>query len=757
VIMKQKKPGMTLILLFTLLSMCPGIFTQCSSTPAAPQAIKNIEAFTKLYGYVKYFHPADEAYTIDWDRFAVYGVKRVGPAKNSAELKKILEELFLPIAPSIVIYHSKEKVPFSESTITPPDTAGMKLIAWQHYGVRLNGTYRDYESIRLHRKLKYLRGIGNLMQVMNAEPFRGKEFIYKAAVKAEKGKAQLWFRVDRPNRKFGFFDNMRDRPIQTNTWKTYEIKGTIDDDAVEIAFGCFMTREGKIFADDFQLLIKEGDQWKPVKIKNSDFEENREGEKPGAWSTWGQGYIFQVTTQTPAKGNKSFMLESGLVEGPGRLYTRNPKFGEYVNKELGMGLSCIVPLALYGTKDQTYPAAPGETFKNLVNALKTGTPPGLTANDGYVRWANVVIAWNVFQHFYPNFDLVKVDWNSQLIRTLQKAQTDTNETDFLRTLREMVAALQDGQGRVSHPLENDYSGFPFKVDWIENHVVITASNDKQFQKGDIIISVDGVDAEQVLKKAGTFISGSPQRKRTRALDRFGFGPPNTTAQLKIQREGKTIDITSSRNFKGKLEEFKRKSIEELKDHIVYVDLTQLTRAEAISAIDKLAAARGVILDARGEGRNFFIREVFSHLVDTDMQDFIKSVPEVIYPDQEHIEYTGYDITYPGRTPKIKGKKVFITDKGTLGDSETFIGIAELHKLGEIVGQPTAAVHGQFNSFTLPGRYQVSWTGMRVLKQDRSPFLLKGIAPTVPVQRTIKGVKQGRDEFLEKAIEIINRD
>lgn len=103
------------------------------------------------------------------------------------------------------------------------------------------------------------------------------------------------------------------------------------------------------------------------------------------------------------------------------------------------------------------------------------------------------------------------------------------------------------------------------------------------------------------------------------------------------------------------------------------------------------------------------------------------------------------------------EKVFITEKQTLGDSEIFIGIAKHHKLGEIVGQPTAAVHGMLNSFTLPGGYRVSWTGMRVLKQDRSPFFLKGIAPTVPVQRTIKGVKQGRDEFLEKAIEIINRD
>jgi hypothetical protein len=34
----------------------------------------NIRAFSKLYGYVRWFHPSDEAQQIDWDKFAIYGV-----------------------------------------------------------------------------------------------------------------------------------------------------------------------------------------------------------------------------------------------------------------------------------------------------------------------------------------------------------------------------------------------------------------------------------------------------------------------------------------------------------------------------------------------------------------------------------------------------------------------------------------------------------------------------------------------------------
>ncbi len=83
-------------------------------------------------------------------------------------------------------------------------------------------------------------------------------------------------------------------------------------------------------------------------------------------------------------------------------------------------------------------------------------------------------------------------------------------------------------------------------------------------------------------------------------------------------------------------------------------------------------------------------------------------------------------------------------------------IYEGFKLATIVGQPTAGTNGNVNPFTLPGGYNISWTGMKVLKHDGSQHHGVGIIPDVLVNKTIKGVKEGRDEFLEKAIEIAKR-
>lgn len=98
------------------------------------------------------------------------------------------------------------------------------------------------------------KGIGNLMQVLDAKPFRGKRVRFRAAVRAEVSgegnQAQLWLRVDRPNMQQGFFDNMMDRPITSNRWKHYDIVGDVDDDATHIYVGLILIGSGAVMLDD---------------------------------------------------------------------------------------------------------------------------------------------------------------------------------------------------------------------------------------------------------------------------------------------------------------------------------------------------------------------------------------------------------------------------------------------------------------------------------------------------------------------------
>ena len=104
---------------------------------------------------------------------------------------------------------------------------------------------------------------GNLVQSVDATPYREKRVRFRAAVKMsdahEGGRAQLWLRVDLASTggapRVGFFDNMGDRPIQSSDWQHYEIVGDVAADAEAIVFGVMSLGKCVVLADDASLEI----------------------------------------------------------------------------------------------------------------------------------------------------------------------------------------------------------------------------------------------------------------------------------------------------------------------------------------------------------------------------------------------------------------------------------------------------------------------------------------------------------------------
>jgi len=86
--------------------------------------------------------------------------------------------------------------------------------------------------------------------------------------------------------------------------------------------------------------------------------------------------------------------------------------------------------------------------------------------------------------------------------------------------------------------------------------------------------------------------------------------------------------------------------------------------------------------------------------------------------------------------------------------ETALCFVDNYKLGKLVGDTTAGCNGNVNYLPLIGRYTIRWSGMKVLKHDGSQHHLIGFNPDYPVIRTKEAVLQGRDEYLDKAREIL---
>jgi C-terminal processing protease CtpA/Prc len=353
------------------------------------------------------------------------------------------------------------------------------------------------------------------------------------------------------------------------------------------------------------------------------------------------------------------------------------------------------------------------------------------------------------------FDTAEVDWASELPRLLSEAVTDESGEGYFSELESVAVSLNDGRAMVYHGRYAPYGYLPVLVDWVEDQVVITASATEKLEPGDVVSALDGVGALKNLQTWESRTSGSAQRKRTGALLLFGAGEVGDVATLSVRRGDVSFDVEVPRGgWNERPSEASPEPIDELEEGILYVDLTRAATSEVEQRMPEIAVAGGVIFDLRGTLRTD--HRVLSHLLsEPDLSTSWAQASEIIRPDRvDPIGWRDRGWTTLPAEPKINGKAAFLVDGRTIGEAEAVADLVAVHDLAEVVGQPTAGAAGDVNLVTLPGRFELRWTGVRTVSRDGGTLNLTGVQPTVEVERTIQGIRDGRDEFLEQALRIV---
>lgn len=205
----------------------------------------------------------------------------------------------------------------------------------------------------------------------------------------------------------------------------------------------------------------------------------------------------------------------------------------------------------------------------------------------------------------------------------------------------------------------------------------------------------------------------------------------------------------------------RRSLKEgyrfLDNDVVYLNLDILPLDSIKALLPRLQQSRAIIADLRGYPNGN--HELITHLLSTKDTKEWMHVPQIVYPDRDRLEnYKSFGWSLKPQKPYLGDKKVvFITDGSAISYAESYMGFIEGYRLATIVGQPTAGTNGNINQFQLPGGYFITFTGMKVKKHDGSPLHGVGILPDVYVEKSLKGVKEGRDEFLEAALRLANEE
>ena len=363
------------------------------------------------------------------------------------------------------------------------------------------------------------------------------------------------------------------------------------------------------------------------------------------------------------------------------------------------------------------------------------------------------------QHFYPYHELERTDWPATLRTSLARAATDATDVQFQVTLERMIAALRDGHGRVGSAYVDGIVP-DARLEWVEGKVVVVAVGDSAaaagLRRGDVVLTVDGHDVDDLLAAMRERVSGAtPQWVNHIALGRILAGPPRTSVALRVSGATSTprefvVRRTTFQPTPATLPE----KIAELSPGTFYVDLGRITTTDFDAALPKLVAAKGIVFDMRGYPSQVNTAAVLAHLSDSTIQSARFESPVITLPDRAGMGFISGGWTITPIAPRIGARVAFLSGGGSISYAESTLGVVEEYRLADIVGEASAGTNGNVNPFTLPGGYTVSWTGMRVTKRNGTPHHGVGIIPTVPVSPTVAGIRAGRDEVLERAVQVV---
>ncbi len=401
--------------------------------------------------------------------------------------------------------------------------------------------------------------------------------------------------------------------------------------------------------------------------------------------------------------------------------------------QLGDDLHLQLPTTLWGTRREAWPATDEDHQPHLPDGFR------FDPADRTTRLAATIDLWTSLDLAYPYFDVVDVDWDTELRPALQAAAQAPATAAALSVLRRLVAKLQDGHGFVSHAADPDSGALPLLFQWSAGVpqvlAVGPAALEAGIEPGDRVVVLDGRPVEERVSELRAEISGATEGWiQYSAMRRLTRGPYGTSAALELVKPDGTRLATDLKYGVEVPEEERPETVTDEGDGRWYVDLTRIDEEAWKRALPDLAEAKHVTFDMRGYPSGVNFQALFPHLSPEPLTSPQWWLPVVtrLGPDGEPVrEFTrfpGWNIR-PSEL-QVGGTHTFLTDGRAISYAESCMAIVEAYDLGTIEGARTAGTNGNINILELPGGFRAIFTGMRVLKHDGSQHHGIGIAPDV---------------------------
>ncbi|KRB60000.1 S41 family peptidase [Flavobacterium sp. Root186] len=372
--------------------------------------------------------------------------------------------------------------------------------------------------------------------------------------------------------------------------------------------------------------------------------------------------------------------------------------------------------------------------------------------------------WNIIEYFYPYKYLMDNNWGKTLEDILPNFLNVKNEDDFKLAMLKLVVRINDTHSSFYYTMSKNIGKMrkflPMKCVILDQKMVVTEilsdtlAEHYDIKIGDLINKVDGKTIAQIIRDERPYISASNESAYLLNLVSEISSGYNDFIDVEVTRNkitsSKRIDcfdynISHSNEFKKS----KKEKYYVLEDNIGYVNMGKLKISEVPLMIDKLRDTQAIILDSRNypKGANFEI----SKFLNSSPRPFAKyTIPDLSYPGKF---YWLKELHICGTENKnnYKGKVIILVDENSISQSEWATMCFQTADDAKVIGSQTAGADGNTSHIDFVKDYDAPFSGIGVYYPDGKETQRIGIVPDIVIKRTVLGIKQGKDEVLDRAI------
>ncbi|MDQ6611477.1 MAG: S41 family peptidase, partial [Gemmatimonadota bacterium] len=475
--------------------------------------------------------------------------------------------------------------------------------------------------------------------------------------------------------------------------------------------------------------------------------------------------------------------------------------GELLNSDGSIGIQADTVVITSSVRDDSMAAKTAQLIaRGVLNVAAERMLPNdndaLYANSAWnfshypimgARLLGAFKLWGTVRDFHAYRELNDENIDAALVRIIPRVEASKDADSYAGAMLDFASVLDDAQATLSSPAITQHLGAawaPFRARWIEGRAIVTsvASNadgrTSGLAVGDEITAADGYPMPAYVAEHRRYGAASNDWTRMRnIMEILPRGNPGEASYRARDANSRDRQLTITRTIENaaKLPATERYGTavwRELAGEIGYIDLDRATPAGIDSAFKSFAQTKAIVLDARAPTvRSDQLSAALTGIVQRvsqqpavviDRQAIRISTapcspaepPQLASCLQERRQFD--NVMYADTSHRYRGRIVLLIDERTQGALEQFGLALESVSNALFIGTPSAGASGSVTAVKLPGLMTLSFSGSEIRHADGRQLQRVGLTPQVDVHPTVKGVRAGTDEVLERALQYLQQ-